>query len=208
MGEESEPRAGPQPDGLDTRQRGGREIGSDVFAEPGGVLRIRASANTITTSPNAATDRYAGVHPEPVRIARNGTADRTWPSWPQIPVNWATNGTRAGSNQYGTRRRTEMKVSASPKPTIARAPIAAGSDSLSARTSWPAVISAAPQTMSTTGTEAVQQQSGGNLSRGVHDHLQHDERGQHPRARGKSVCGLETRDAEGCAVEDGDDVGE
>ena len=46
----------------------------------------------------------------PVSRARNGTAESTWPSWPQIPVSWVTSGTWRGLNQCGTRRNTEMKV--------------------------------------------------------------------------------------------------
>ena len=42
-----------------------------------------------------------------------------------------------------------MKVTASPSPTTARAPMANGSDVVSASASWPAAISAAPATIST-----------------------------------------------------------
>ncbi len=79
--------------------------------------------------------------------ARNGTADSTWPSWPLIPVSWVSSGTRSAGNQCGTSRRTEMKVTASPSPTTARAASARGSESVSAIASCPVTISAAPETI-------------------------------------------------------------
>ena len=41
-----------------------------------------------------------------------------------------------------------MNVTASPRPTIARAAIAVGSDSVNASVSWPAAITVAPATIS------------------------------------------------------------
>ena len=79
--------------------------------------------------------------------ARNGSADSTWPSCPQMPVSCVTSGTRCGANQCGTSRSTEMNVTASPRPTTARAAMAAGRDSVNASTSWPAAISVAPDTI-------------------------------------------------------------
>ena len=66
-----------------------------------------------------------------------------------MPVSWVNSGTRRGGNQCGTSRSTEMKVTASPSPTTARAPIATGSDVVNASASWPAAISAAPATIRT-----------------------------------------------------------
>jgi hypothetical protein len=60
-----------------------------------------------------------------------------------MPVSCVTNGTRRGENQRGTSRSTEMNVTPSPRPTTARAPIAAGRDPVKASTSWPDAITAA-----------------------------------------------------------------
>ncbi len=65
-----------------------------------------------------------------------------------MPVNCVMSGTRRGGNQCGTRRSTEMNVSASPRPTTARAAIATGNTVVNARVSCPVAISAAPVTIS------------------------------------------------------------
>ncbi len=44
----------------------------------------------------------------------NGTTLKSWPSWPDMPVSWVSSGTRAGANQIGISRITEMNVMASP----------------------------------------------------------------------------------------------
>ena len=64
-----------------------------------------------------------------------------------MPVSWVSRGTRFGANQCGTRRSTEMNVTASPSPTTARAPMANGSDVVSASASCPVAINAAPATI-------------------------------------------------------------
>ena len=54
-----------------------------------------------------------------------------------MPVSCVTSGTNRGLNQFGTNRRTEMNVTASPRPTTARAAMAVGNDSVKASVSWP-----------------------------------------------------------------------
>ncbi len=120
---------------------------SSLFTAPSGVSWTTSSVSTIASRPIAAAERYAVVHPGPTKTARNGTADSTWPNCPQMPVNWVTSGTWPGGNQCGTNRSTEMNVTASPRPTIARPATAAGNDSVNARTSWPVDITAAPATI-------------------------------------------------------------
>src|SRR6476469_9198176 len=124
------------------------EVDGGGAALPFGVFLTRASVRAIDTTPSATTDRYAAVQPRPASSARNGTAESTCPSWPQMPVSWVTNGTWSGLNQCGTSLSTEMNVTASPSPTTARAAIAAGSDSVNASVSWPAAITVAPDRIS------------------------------------------------------------
>ena len=122
VGEEAQPRAGPQPHGLDAGQRlrtDRRRCASATRAV--GVFLTSARVSTIDSTPIAATDTYAVVQPAPVSSAKNGTAESTWPSCPQMPVSCVTRGTCSGENQCGTSRSTEMNVTASPRPTTARA---------------------------------------------------------------------------------------
>ena len=74
-----------------------------------------------------------------------------------------------------------MKVTASPSPTTARAPIASGSDVVSASVSCPVAINAAPATIKVPRPVPVEQHARGYLRGGVHDHLQDDEGRQHAR---------------------------
>lgn len=80
-------------------------------------------------------------------MARNGSAESTWPNCPQMPVSWLTSGIRRSGNQYGTSRSTEMKVKASPSPSTARAAIAAGRVSDTASANCPAAIRMPPVTI-------------------------------------------------------------
>ena len=74
----------------------------------------------------------------------NGTTLKSWPSWPDMPVSWVSSGTRAGANQSGMSRITEMKVMASPAPTSTRPRTPPGMFSAKASWSWPSPISTAP----------------------------------------------------------------
>ena len=56
------------------------------------------------------------------------------------------------------------------------------------------------------GAESVEQQTGGHLCAGIHDDLKDHERRQHTRAGVEAIGGVQTGNAEGGAVEDGDDV--
>ena len=67
------------------RTSAGSVTGSSTTV-PGGVLRTSATVSISDSTPNAETAANACVQPGPVSSPRNGTADRTWPNWPEIPV--------------------------------------------------------------------------------------------------------------------------
>ncbi len=73
-----------------------------------------------------ASVRKAGVQPAECRTKANGTTLKSCPSCPDMPVSWVSSGTRAGANQSGISRMTEMKVMASPAPTSTRPSTPAG----------------------------------------------------------------------------------
>ena len=125
-----------------------------------------------------------------------------------MPVSWVTSGTCFGANQCGTSRSTEMNVTASPRPTTARAAIAGGQRLGERQRQLAGRHQCRAGNDQRLGAEPVEQQARGHLGARVDDDLQDDERRQHAGAGGEPVGGLEPRDAERGAVEDGDDVGE
>ena len=94
--------------------------------------------------------RQIGRRPALCRRAAPGTAPPRAPGRVGRRYRSAASpsGTWFGLNQCGTSLSTEMNVTASPRPTTARAAIAAGSDSVNASVSWPAAISVAPERIS------------------------------------------------------------
>ena len=121
-----------------------------------------------------------------------------------MPVSCVTRGTCRAENQCGTSRSTEMNVTASPRPTTARAANAVGSDSVNA--SAARRHHRGPGEDQRLGAESVEQQAGRHLRAGIDDDLKDHECGQRARAGAEAVRGIQTGHAEGGAVEDRDDV--
>ena len=123
-----------------------------------------------------------------------------------MPVSCVTSGTCRGENQCGTSRSTEMNVTASPRPTTARAATAAGRDSVNASSQLARRHHGGAGDDQRLGAESVEQQARGHLCAGIHDDLKDHERGQHTGAGAEAIGGIQTGNAKSGAVEDGDDV--
>ena len=106
-------------------------------------------------------------------------AESTWPSWPQMPVSCVTSGTCRGENQCGTSRSTEMNVTASPRPTTARAAIASGQRFGEREHQLARRHHGGAGDDQRLRAESVEQQPRGHLRAGIHDDLQDHERRQH-----------------------------
>jgi len=99
-----------------------------------------------------------------------------------------------------------MNVTASPRPTTARAANAVGSDSVNASISWPDAITAVPERINVLEPNRSSSRPAGTCAPGIDDDLKDHECGQRTRAGAEAVRGIQTGHAEGGAVEDRDDV--
>ena len=96
-----------------------------------------------------------------------------------MPVSCVTSGTCRGVNQCGTRRSTEMKVTASPRPTHRARRDRRGQRLGEREHQLARRHQRGAGDDQRLGTEAVEQQTGGHLGAGVDDDLKHHERRQH-----------------------------
>ena len=87
---------------------------------------MTARAISAEARPSPLMTAKALSQPPAPSTATKGTAETTWPHWPNTETTWLIIGTRPRGNHAGTRRRAPMKAVASPIPTRARAPMAPG----------------------------------------------------------------------------------
>ena len=86
------------------------------------------SRNPESTTPTPAAVANDRVHPHAASAVASGVAAAIAPSWPTMPVSCVTNGACFTRNHTATTRSREVKIIASPAPSMIRAAIPTSND--------------------------------------------------------------------------------